>query len=210
MGLTSLLLYTMPAMVVIVSIATRRERASVRVLAALVLAVGGVSVTLLGPGVGAVSGIGVLLGLGSAVFYTAYYFAMDTLPERTDRVAATALVCSGAGATHIIIGNLRGVFDWTPAIDVLGWALAMAIVSSVVALMLLLTGIRAAGASTASVVSCLEPITAVLLGAVIFGDPFGPAQWLGTAGVVGAVVLLARRPASDAAQPESESISDLR
>jgi drug/metabolite transporter (DMT)-like permease len=73
-------------------------------------------------------------------------------------------------------------------------------------MMLLLTGIRRAGASTASVVSCLEPITAVLLGAVLFADPFGPVQWLGAAGVVGAVVLLALRSGSTAAvvaEPES-------
>ena len=82
----------------------------------------------------------------------------------------------------------------------------MAGVSTVLAMMMLLTGIRGAGASIASVVSCLEPITAVLLGAALFADPFGPVQWLGTAGVVGAVVLLARRTAPGAAvvaEPES-------
>lgn len=209
-GLTSLLLYTMPAMVVIVSLVTRRERVSARVLTALVLATGGVSAALVGPGVGAVSGIGVLLGLGSAVFYTVYYFGMDTLPASTDRVTATALISSGAALGHIVTGNLRGVFDWTPALDVLGWAAAMASVSTVVAMMLLLTGIRGAGVSSASVVSCLEPITAVLLGAALFADPLGPAQLLGTAGVVGAVILLARRPAADAVVAEPESMLRLR
>jgi drug/metabolite transporter (DMT)-like permease len=205
-GLTSLLLYTMPVMVVLVSVATRRERASVRMFAALALAVGGVGLTLLGPGVGAVSGIGVLFGLGSAVVYTIYFFGMDTLPAGADRITATALICSGAAAAHILVGNLRGAFDWRPSADLLGWVVAMAGVSTVLAMMLLLTGIRRAGASTASVVSCLEPITAVLLGAVLFADPFGPVQWLGAAGVVGAVVLLALRSGSTAAvvaEPES-------
>ena len=78
MGLTSLLLYTMPVMVVLVSVATRREQPSVRMFAALTLAVGGVGLTLLGPGVGAVSGIGVLFGLGSAVVYTIYFFGSFT------------------------------------------------------------------------------------------------------------------------------------
>jgi drug/metabolite transporter (DMT)-like permease len=205
-GLTSLLLYTMPVMVVLVSLATRRERASVRVLAALALAVGGVALTLLGPGVGTVSGLGVLFGLGSAVVYTVYFFGMDTLPDRTDRVSATALICTGAAAAHIAVGNLRGVFDWRPPVDLMVWVVAMAGISTVLAMMLLLTGIRGAGASRASVVSCLEPITAVLLGAALFADPFGPVQWLGTAGVVAAVVLLALRPGSSApvvAEPES-------
>ncbi|GAA3698172.1 EamA family transporter [Microlunatus aurantiacus] len=205
-GLTSLLLYTMPVMVVLVSLATGRERANVRVLAALTLAVGGVGLTLLGPGVGAVSGLGVLFGLGSAVVYTVYFFGMDTLPDRTDRVSATALICTGAAAAHIVVGNLRGVFDWRPPGDLMIWVVAMAGVSTVLAMMLLLTGIRGAGASRASVVSCLEPITAVTLGASLFADPFGPVQWLGTAGVVAAVVLLALRSGPSAAvvaEPES-------
>lgn len=209
-GLTSLLLYTMPVMVVVASVATRRERASVRVGIALLLAVGGVAVTLLGPGVGAVSVVGVLLGLASAVVYTIYYFGMDTLPATVDRVSVTALICSGAAVAHIVVGNLRGVFDWTPSRDLLGWIVAMASVSTVLAMMLLLTGIRGAGAASASVVSCIEPITAVLIGAALFGDPFGPAQWLGTAGVVAAVALLARRPAPYTVVAEPESLAPLR
>ncbi len=205
-GLTSLLLYTMPVMVVLVSVATRRERADVRVLAALTLAVGGVGLTLLGPGVGAVSGLGVLFGLASAVVYTVYFFGMDTLPDATDRVTATALICTGAAAAHVVVGNLRGVFDWRPPADLMIWVVAMAGVSTVLAMMLLLTGIRGAGASRASVVSCLEPITAVILGASLFADPFGPVQWLGTVGVVAAVVLLGLRTdpaAARVAEPES-------
>lgn len=204
-GLTSLLLYTMPVMVVLVSVATRRERPSIRVFAALALAVGGLVLALVGPGTGAVSGIGVLLGLGAALVYTIYFFGMDTLPARTDRVAATALICTGAGGAHMAVGTLLGTFDWSPSPALLIWVLAMASISTVLAMMLLLTGIRGAGASSASVVSCLEPITAVLLGAALFADPFGPVQWLGTAGVVGAVVLLARRsgPVDVVAEPES-------
>lgn len=205
-GLTSLLLYTMPVMVVLVSLAIGRERPNVRVLTALALAVGGVGLTLLGPGVGSVSGLGVLLGLGSAVVYTVYFFGMDTLPDATDRITATALICTGAAAAHIAVGNLRGVFDWRPTPDLMIWVVAMAGISTVLAMMLLLTGIRGAGASRASVVSCVEPITAVILGAAVFADPFGPVQWLGTAGVVAAVVLLGLRPGSSAAvvaEPES-------
>ncbi len=205
-GLTSLLLYTMPVMVVLVSVVARRERADVRVLAALALAVGGVGLTLLGPGVGTVSGLGVLLGLGSAVVYTVYFFGMDTLPDATDRITATALICTGAAAAHIAVGNLRGVFDWRPTPDLMIWVVAMAGISTVLAMMLLLTGIRGAGASRASVVSCVEPITAVILGATLFADPFGPVQWLGTSGVVAAVVLLGLRPGSSAVVAEPESM----
>lgn len=191
-GLTALLLYTMPVMVVLVSIGLRREPPHTATFIALALSVGGVALALVGPA-GGVSVVGVLFGLGSAVVYTGYYFGMDSLPARVDRLVASALVSSGAGVSHVLLGLLRGRFDLTPGPVGLLWIVAMAVVCTVVALSLLMVGIRTAGASTASVVSCLEPISAVLLGAAFFADPFGPAQWVGTATVVAAVVILGTR-----------------
>lgn len=43
-------------------------------------------------------------------------------------------------------------------------------------------------------VSCAEPLTAVLVGALFFADPFGLPQIVGTAMVVTAVVVLQSRP----------------
>jgi drug/metabolite transporter (DMT)-like permease len=204
-GLTSLLLYTMPVMVVVVALLTGQESVRPAILVALVLAVGGVAVAVLGPGDGHVSTAGVLLDLGSAVLYTAYYFGMASLPPDTDRLAASAWVCTGAAASHIGFGLLTGRFDVTPPLAVLPWILAMALVCTVTALTLLMVGIETAGAPNASVVSCLEPILAVLLGAAFFADPFGPSQWLGTAGVVAAVVVLGR--SSAASEPVADRIA---
>lgn len=77
----------------------------------------------------------------------------------------------------------------------------MGLICTVAAIALLMVGIQAAGPSTASVVSCVEPIASVLLGAAVLGEAFGPPQWFGTLGVVAAVVLLSS-PARAAARPE--------
>jgi len=191
-GLTSLLLYTMPVMVVVVALLTGRESARPAIVVALCLAVGGVGVAVLGPGNARVSSLGVLLDLGSAVLYTVYYLGMESLPAETDRVAASAWVCSGAAATHLAFGVTTRRFDASPSVAALPWILAMALICTVAALTLLMVGVESAGAANASVVSCLEPILAVALGAAFFADPFGPSQWVGTAGVVAAVIILAR------------------
>lgn len=211
-GLTSLLLYTMPVMVVVVSLVSGRESARPAILVALVLAVGGVAVAVLGPGTGRISTFGVLLDLGSAVLYTVYYFAMASLPPHTDRLAASAWVCSGAAASHLGFGLVTGRFDPTPPAAVVPWILAMALVCTVAALTLLMVGIETAGPANASVVSCLEPILAVVLGAALFSDPFGPSQWFGTAGVLAAVVILGRttitrRPAAEPVSGQAEPLT---
>lgn len=211
-GLTSLLLYTMPVMVVLASIGLRREPPRTATFVALGLSVGGVALALVGPA-GGVSVVGVLFGLGSAVVYTFYYFGMDSLPASVDRLVASALVCSGAATSHVLLGLARGRFDPTPDPIGLLWIVAMAVVCTVVAISLLMVGIRAAGASSASVVSCLEPISAVLLGAAFFADPFGPPQWVGTAAVVAAVVILGTRstpgPVGATVEPIGPVDSDL-
>jgi drug/metabolite transporter (DMT)-like permease len=199
-GLTSLLLYTMPVMVVVIALLIGRERASPRIVLALVLAVSGVAAAVLGPSGGRVSVLGVLADLASAVLYTAYYFAMDSLPEDVDGLTAAALVCTGAGLSLVAFGLVTGQFDLVPGAAAMGWIAAMAVCCTIVAMTLLLIGVRTAGAASASVVSCLEPITAVVLGAAFFADPFGPTQAVGAAAVVAAAVLLGL--ASSAARPD--------
>ena len=201
-GLTSLLLYTMPVMVVVVALARGRERPNRRIFGALALAVGGVSVAVLGPADGGVSILGVVLDLCSAVLYTLYYVGMESLPDRVDRLVASALICTGAAGSYIGFGLGSGRLDRTPSGSGWLWITAMALICTVASITLLLVGIRGAGVARASVVSCLEPITAVALGAAFFADPFGPAQLLGTLGVVAAVVLLSLTAGSPTAATE--------
>lgn len=200
-GLTSLLLYMMPVMVVLVSVFTRREAPRVLTFVALALSVGGVGLALLGPAQAGITGLGILLGLGSAVVYTCYFLSMEALPNGTDRLAASALICTGGALSHAGVGLLRGTFDPTPAPAALAWIAVMAIVATVLAISLLMVGIVGAGAARGSVVSCLEPITAVLLGAAFFADPFGLPQIVGAGCVVAAVVLLSLRQTHVEAPP---------
>lgn len=195
-GLAALLLYTMPLWVVLIAVVRRTQLLTVRVVVALVLAVGGVALTMAGPGVPS-SPFGLLCGLLSAVAYTVYYLGMDTLPHGTDRLTAAALVCTGAATSMTVVSLVSGTFV-VPGASALPWVLAMSLLCSVAAIGLLMIGIQAAGPSTASVVSCLEPIASVLLGAAWLGEAFGPPQWAGTAAVCAAVVVLsmpARRAA---------------
>ncbi|SDE28884.1 Threonine/homoserine efflux transporter RhtA [Auraticoccus monumenti] len=188
-GLTSLLLYTMPVMVVLLDLARRRLRLSVPLVVAVLLALLGVGATMLGP-IGALSPTGVGAGLLSAVVFTVYYVSMDTLPPDTDWVASSALVCCGTAATQVGVGVLTGTFDPTPGPSVLVAVVPMALVCTVLALSLLMTGVRWAGASVAAVVSCLEPVSSVVIGVTALGDPFGPPQAIGAAMVVAAVVVI--------------------
>lgn len=202
-GLTSLLLYTFPAIVFVATLLTGRERIRPRGALALVCAVGGVALVLLGGGAGQLDLVGVLAGLGSAIVYSGYLMATAVVPDRMDRIVLAALISTGAAGAHLVSGLALGTLDFGFAAAGWIWLVAIAVVSTSVAMILLLVGIRLVGAPTASVVSCVEPVGTVLLAVVLYADPFGLPQIVGTAAVVAAVVLLQRRAA--AAEPDARA-----
>ncbi len=76
----------------------------------------------------------------------------------------------------------------TPAM----WAVGLGIgfICSVLAILLYVVGIRAVGAARASVASALEPLSGVLLAAVLLGERLMPVQWVGMSVILLAVIVL--------------------
>src|SRR5690242_7279888 len=95
-SLLSLLLYTFPAMVATAAVLLGRERMNARRLTALLLASSGLVLVLAGAGTGALDAVGVALGLGAAIVYSAYILVSDGVVGRMSPMALSALVCSGA------------------------------------------------------------------------------------------------------------------
>src|SRR3954470_22211596 len=95
-SLTSLLLYTYPALVFCAAVALRREHFTPWKAATLVLASGGAALVLLGGGTGGLQATGVLLALGAAVTYTTYILVADGVVGRIDPFLLGALVATGA------------------------------------------------------------------------------------------------------------------
>lgn len=189
-GVVSLLLYLFPLIVVAISVLLRRTPPSWTILVATVLAVGGVALTMLG-GAGQSSLVGVLFGVGAAVVYSAYFFGVDSVPADVDRIALSTVICASAAVAHLLLGLANGSFDLgsLPA-AAFGWTAALAVLATSIPIVMLLRGIQLTRAAAASLISCAEPVAAVLIGAAFYGEAFGWPQLIGTASVVAAVVLL--------------------
>lgn len=187
-SLVSLLLYTYPAFVFCAAVALRREQATRRKAAALVLASAGAILVLVGGGTGALDGAGVAIALGAALTYTAYILVADGVVGRADPFLLSALVATGAAATFAVTGALRGTLD--PGTGGWEWIVAIAVFSTVLPVSTFLLGLERVGAATASIVSTVEPVVTVGLAVAIFGDSLSAAQIAGGALVLGAVVAL--------------------
>ena len=195
-SLSALLLYAYPAMVTGMAVLLGRERSTPALLGALAVATAG-TVLLLSDGLsGDADTVGVLLGLASAVGYTGYILAGDTLVASMPPRVLAALVTAGGAASFGLYGAVTHTFRF----DLDGTAylaiVASAIVGTVISVGTLLAGIERIGASMASVLSTVEPATTVLLAILFLDEQASRIQLLGGALLMAAIVLCqrARRP----------------
>lgn len=203
-GLTSLLLYTYPALVTVAAIALRRESADRRRLGALAVASGGVALVLAGGGVGDLDPVGVAMALGAAVFYTGYILISDGVVSRTPPLAFAASVCTGAACTFGVVVLVHGFV--TPTTAGLAWVGGLTLFSTVMPVVCFFAGLALVGPSTASIVSTIEPPVTVGLAWLVFSETLGLLQLVGGAFVLSAVVLLQwRRASSNSSSRPAES-----
>lgn len=198
-SLSALLLYAYPAMVTGAAVLLGRERSTPALLGALGVATLG-TLLLLSDGLsGDADTLGVLFGLGSAIGYTCYILAGDTLVASLPPLLLAALVTAGGAITFGTYGaatqTLHFSLDGTAYAAIAGCA----VVGTVLSVGTLLAGIERVGASMASVLSTVEPATTVFLAVVFLDESANAVQLVGGALLVAAIVLCqrARRPAID-------------
>jgi len=193
-SLVALLLYTYPAFVTVAALVLGRVGASLRTTVALVVASVGLVLVLLAAGAGTFDLGGALLALAASVTYTTYILISDRIIGAIDPFALAALVLTGATASFTVTGLATGSLDLSLPADAWLWLLLIALVSTVVAVSAFFAGLRLVGPSEAAILSTFEPVVTVALAYAVLGERLAPAQLLGGALVLAAVVLLQLRP----------------
>lgn len=192
LAVASILLYTAPSFVVLLSALLWKEPVTRKKLLALLLTLigcacvcgvfsGGLSVTV----------PGVLLGLGSGFFYALYSvfgrYALAHYPPLTVTVW-TFLFAGPASLALLRPAELGAAFAGGPEV----WltALALAVFSTAMPYVLYTWGLARTEPGRASILASLEPVAATLTGILAFGEPLGPLTALGILGVLAGVCIL--------------------
>ena len=188
-SLTSLLLYLYPALVVGAAVMLGRHRLDRATTAGLVLIFAG-TLLVLGLPAGRPDPVGVLLGIGSALWYTAYLLVGERMAAGVDPLVVATHVAGGAAGWFAI-----GLLALRPDLgdgrtSAVAAGVAMAVVGTAVPVAALFAGMARVGVTWASIGSALEPVAAVALSVAFLGEALGLGTVLGGAAVVlGAVVL---------------------
>lgn len=192
-GLVALLLYTYPALVVVLGAVALHLRVPRRVAAACVAALAGTALIVV-PTIGGtadVSTLGVGLGLGAALVYSGYILLGTKVLETVDPLwASTVIMATAAAGYAVVFAATRPALPST----VEGWAavVAVAVVCTVVAASTFLAGLARIGPADASTISTFEPVVSVVLSAVFIGEAVSGWTAAGGALVLGAVLAISR------------------
>jgi drug/metabolite transporter (DMT)-like permease len=190
-SLLALILYTYPVLVCAAAIALGRERISARRIGGLLAATAGAALVLAGAASGSFDTLATLMGFGAALAYTTYILVGDRIVAGIPLLALAALVCTGATVTFALAAFvLRGGPELGFGAAGFGWIGAIALVSTVVAILTFFAGLERVGPSAAAILSVFEPVVTVALAAVVFGDSLTAIQLLGGALVLLAVVVV--------------------
>jgi DME family drug/metabolite transporter len=186
-----------PVIVAVLTVFVQRRLPQPVVLLAMALAVAGT--VLLIPLEGGPGGGHAVLGIGLALISATLYAINTLLGQRLGagqpvHPLKTTLVGFAFGALVLLaIAVLSGgvVLAYPPA----GWlALAYAgAFTTGVAYALFYSGMRGVPATTASIITLMEPLTTTVLAVALFAEPLGPRTLLGGGLLVAAMLLLLRK-----------------
>lgn len=218
-GLAATLQFLYPVIVMLIMILFFHERFYWHVALAIAFAVAGVAFLswapslepVIEPGAGQpipdhASGIfwGVALALLSGLGNSLYYVGLQVarIPNISGLVMTFYVMVFGALiclANAIICGSLH----WISGFREIGLACMLAIVTAVISNLTLIMSIKRIGSTLAAVIGVVEPLTAVLVGTLVFGEVFNIWVMCGFALVVSAVLIVMLWPKNAGKNRES-------
>jgi drug/metabolite transporter (DMT)-like permease len=189
-SVTSVFVTITPAVVAVAAVLTGREPARPMIFAGILGA--GVGVLLVGLGGGSgggqVTGLGVALSIGSAVWYAGYLLVGDRVVSNADPRVLGCLIATGGSFGFTVGSLLLGQFRFDLAPRAWVWIGMSALVSTVFAVTAIMDGMKRIGPSLTGMLTSTETVFTTGYAFAIFGERFSAPQLVGAVIVVAAVL----------------------
>jgi len=191
-GMASMILYVYPAIVTLLSYLFYKEKISARKAISLIISLVGIYV-LIDMGSSSVNVKGLILAGLAAILYSLYVLgsSLKEIKDINSYVLTFYISCASAVLMFIVsmsTGNLNLHISFYGIVAIL----LLAFISTVVALMAFLEGVRIIGPSKASIFSTLEPIVGLILGILILNEPISARIIVGSIMIVASIIILTK------------------
>ena len=196
-GLATTLVYLYPVFVALIMVFLRFYP-SWQTWLSIVATFGGILLLSQPSGSAQIKPLGILLAISSALSY-AFYLVIVNRSKRIKQVSEHTLtlyaLLTGAmlfAAIRTVQGGgmLEGIDSGADWLNLTG----LALVPTMISLLALAISSRCIGPTKTSVLGVFEPLTAILIGTILFGEPLTPKMALGILVCVAAVVFMILRP----------------
>ena len=142
---------------------------------------------------------GIILAVASALSY-AFYLVIVNRSKRIKNVSEHTLTLYALLTGAVLFAVIRALQGGsiTEGIDTAsdwGNLIGLAIVPTMISLLTLAMSSRYIGPTKTSILGVFEPLTAIMIGTLLFGEPLTVKMGIGVAVCIGAVVFMILRPA---------------
>lgn len=191
-GIATTIHFMYPVLTTLIMMAFFHEKKSLWRMGAIALAVSGVFFLSYGDGTGSMSVSGIFIVLISALGYALYLITISQLKKLEMKGLKMTFYVFLLGGLLLFIGiEIAGVsLQAIPDLRALGNLVMLALVPTVISNLALVRAIRNIGSTLTSVLGAMEPVTAVCVGILLFGEPFTGSIALGIALIILAVTTI--------------------
>lgn len=210
-ALTLLIFYTYPAMVALVATAFFGERLDALRWIALGVSLFGLALVVIGAGdVGRLDLVGVGLAFFGALCQVVYALSAQRGFPSVPAPQAGGITFAVAALAYVVFAGVTGQLGAMGSPLASSAALLPVIFAGTVGAgiptMAWIMGIRILGAPRAAIISTLEPVVGAALAALVLAEIPTPLQVLGGACIIGAAIVVQRRPGAEPV--EHEAVAD--
>ena len=189
-GLTTVIFFTHPVLVAILSILIFKERFVPRIFIGLALALGGVALIsgLLGHSPG-LSSEGIFFALLACICYSFYSLLGQKTVARSNPLSITATLSLMAIIIIVPVYHSSLGFLFVLAPSQLLITLVMAVFNTLLAVLFFLKGVQNIGAARATLISTAEPVFCLMMAFLILGETLTVVEVIGSVMVFASMLL---------------------
>lgn len=190
-GVATTLHFTYPVFVTLLMFVLFREKVSWITMVAVALAIGGVAELSLHGTTLRLDPYGVVIVLLSALGYASYIITVNKSRVRNMHSRKLAFYVFAFTTLVFLVktgfgGGIQPLSGAWPVVNVVLLAVAPTVISNIT----LLLAVRNIGGTLTSILGALEPVTAVCIGVLVFGEAFAFNEAVGMVMILAAVLLV--------------------
>ena len=191
-GIASTILFVYPVMVAVIMATFFREKVTATTITSIVLALAGIGLLYRGDAGISLSMTGVMLVMVSSLTYAVYIVIVNQSEIRMSIVKLTfyvLLICAMClFAYSFTSSDLHLMLPPSPR----AWFFAcwLGLVPTVLSLLFMTIAVHEVGATPTAIMGALEPLTAVAIGVMMFGEAFTLRLCVGIVLILAAVLLI--------------------